>query len=68
MYYNYYMSRDGRGAFVVPLLLGGLLGGAAVGVSRPRPVYVTNPYSQPYYPGMYPGSYYGNYGYFNYLG
>lgn len=60
MYYNYYL-RDGRypvnnnrfGGFFVPFLLGGLVGGAAVGVSRPRPVYV-NPAPYPYYgPGPF---------------
>lgn len=46
---NYSYHRDGRyGGFVVPFLLGGLVGGAAVGVSRPRPVYVNPP--GPMYP------------------
>lgn len=46
---NYSYYRDGRyGGFVVPFLLGGLVGGAAVGVSRPRPVYVNQP--GPMYP------------------
>lgn len=48
MYYNYnyrgYPNNDNR--FVFPFLLGGLAGGALVGVTRPRPVYV-NSY-QPY--------------------
>ncbi len=43
---------DRFGGFAVPFLLGGLTGGAAVAVSRPRPV-VMNPY--PYYPGPYYG-------------
>lgn len=59
MYYNYYL-RDGRYpmnnnryGFLAPFLLGGLVGGAAVGVSRPRPVYV-NPAPYPYYgPGPF---------------
>ena len=42
MYYNYnyrgYPNNDNR--FVFPFLLGGLAGGALVGVTRPRPVYV----------------------------
>lgn len=59
MYYrNSYpaMNDDRFGGFFVPFLLGGLTGGAAVAVSRPRPVYV-NPYQpyQPYYgPRPYP--------------
>ena len=65
MYQNYYARGYGyRGyngeRFVVPFLLGGSAGGAAVGLTRPRPVYVNTP-SYPYYP-YYPG--YG--GYYNY--
>lgn len=56
MYYNNYGDRQ----FIVPFLLGGLVGGAAVGVSRPRPVYV-NPYPAPYY--GYPYNYYPYYRY-----
>lgn len=56
--YNYpymYNNQDTRFGFAVPFLLGGLVGGAAVGVSRPRPVVVTQPYPPyPPYPGMYP--------------
>ena len=72
MYYNYnyrgYTNNDNR--FVFPFLLGGLAGGALVGVTRPRPVYVNSyqPYpSYPYYPynnmphGAYSNSYYGYY-------
>ena len=36
MYYKYY---QGDRQFFVPFLLGGLAGGAAVGLSRPRPIY-----------------------------
>ena len=57
MYRNYYGDR-----FIVPFLLGGLVGGAAVGVSRPRPVVVTNPY-----PSFYPyGAPYNYYPYYRY--
>ena len=59
MYYNT-LSRDNRfGGFFVPFVLGGLVGGAAVGVSRPRPVYVnpTPPMYPPYY-GPRPPFYY----------
>ncbi len=72
MYYNYnyrgYPNNDNR--FVFPFLLGGLAGGALVGVTRPRPVYVNSyqPYpNYPYYPynnmphGTYSNSYYGYY-------
>ena len=56
---NYYNNGDRQ--FLFPFLLGGLTGGALVGVSRPRPVYV-NPPMRPYPP--YPGYGYGyNYGY-----
>ena len=46
MYYNYnydYRNQNGN-RFVFPFLLGGLAGGALVGVTRPRPVYVNGPY------------------------
>lgn len=78
MYYNYnYSYRDpyrnlNGNRFVFPFLLGGLAGGALVGVTRPRPVYVTGPSYQPYpyyqygtpynMPhGAYSNSYYGYY-------
>ena len=47
MYNNYYPNGD-RFGFLGPFLLGGLVGGTAVGVSRPRPVFV-NPAPPPYY-------------------
>lgn len=40
--------------FVVPFLTGALVGGAAIGLTRPRPVYVSQP--APYYP-PYPAPY-----------
>lgn len=53
MYFN-----DNRfGGFFVPFVLGGLVGGAAVGVSRPRPVYVNPPMYGPV-PMPYPSYYY----------
>ena len=52
----YYVNQfnDDRFGFIVPFLLGGLAGSAVVGVTRPRPVYVTHgpvprPYYYPYY-------------------
>ena len=53
MYPNYYQNTN-RG-FVVPFLLGGLAGGAAVGLSRPRPIYNVAPQggNMPYTPGVY---------------
>lgn len=61
MYYNHYM-RDGRlvgtGGFLFPFLTGALVGGAAVGVSRPRPI-IANQGPYPYGPGYYRPNYYG---------
>ena len=50
--------------FIVPFLGGALLGGAAVGLTRPRPIYNVAPYYggqqfNPYMPyGSYSYSYY----------
>ena len=52
MYYNTFARDDRFGGFFIPFVLGGLVGGAAVGVSRPRPVYV-NPVPGPMYPPYY---------------
>lgn len=60
--YDYYLVRDGDRYFWVPFLLGGLGGAAVVGLSRPRPVYVNQPYPS-YPPRPYP--YGGGYGYSN---
>ena len=53
----YYGNQNRFGGFFVPFLLGGLAGGAVVGVSRPRPVYVNppmyGPRPMPYYPPYY---------------
>ena len=58
---NYY--QDGDRQFFFPFLLGGLAGGALVGATRPRPVFVQQPpRPYPYYP---PYPYYGRPG-FNY--
>jgi hypothetical protein len=50
MYNNFY-NQD-RFGFLGPFLLGGLVGGTAVGIGRPRPVYV-NPVPGPMYPPYY---------------
>ena len=59
MYNNYgSFNSDQRFGFLGPFLLGGLVGGAAVGVGRPRPVFVNPvPYYPPYY-GPRPPFYY----------
>ncbi|MBE6161223.1 MAG: hypothetical protein E7158_03285 [Firmicutes bacterium] len=54
MYRNNYDDRQ----FFLPFLVGAVTGGAAVGLTRPRPVYVNQPYYPPYYGGPY-----GNYSY-----
>ncbi len=54
---------NGDRQFIFPFLVGAVTGGAAVGLTRPRPVYVNRPYPN-YGPG--PGyGYYSNYGYYN---
>ena len=59
----YYPQNNGDRQFIFPFLVGAVTGGAAVGLTRPRPVYVNQP---PYY-GPRPGGYgyYSNYGYYN---
>lgn len=47
--------------FILPFLGGALIGGAAVGLTRPRPIYNVAPYQ--YYPTPYPYSNY-NYNYY----
>ena len=63
--YNNIPNNSDRFFFpVFPFLLGGLAGGALVGASRPRPVFVNSPapYPPPPYPPYRP---YGP-GYYNY--
>lgn len=43
--------------FFIPFLLGGLAGGAAVGLTRPRPIYNVAPQGMPFNPYMPSGSY-----------
>lgn len=66
MYYNYYNYQDGDRQFILPFLLGGLVGGAAVGISRPRPVVATNYPTYGRYPYYGYGSPYNYYPYYRY--
>lgn len=43
MYPKYYYYNQEGNRFIVPFLLGGLAGGAAVGLTRPRPIYNVAP-------------------------
>lgn len=56
---NFYGGNNDR--FIFPFLTGALVGGAAIGLTRPRPIYNVAPYyQQPYY--YYPRPY-ANYSY-----
>ena len=59
MYYPNYRYANNDRFFLVPFLGGALLGGAAVGLTRPRPIYNVAP-NQGYYNPYVP---YGNYSY-----
>lgn len=61
---NYQTMPLGGDRFIFPFLLGGLAGGAAVGLTRPRPIYNVAPY--PNY-GPYPYRPYANYSYNYYV-
>ena len=56
--------QNGNDRFLFPFLLGGLAGGAAVGLTRPRPIYNVAPYPSNGYNPYYP---YGNYSYSYYV-
>lgn len=59
MYYRTYYNNGDR-QFFFPFLTGALVGGAAVGLTRPRPIYNVAPYPNPgYQPYPY---YYNSYG------
>lgn len=58
---NYVQSSYGDRQFFFPFLVGAVTGGAAVGLTRPRPVYVNQPYQNYGYP-----NYGGPYGYSSY--
>ncbi len=57
MYNAYPMYNDGDRQFFFPFLVGAVAGGAAVGLTRPRPVYVNQPYYYPNYNYGYPYGY-----------
>jgi len=61
LYYpnNYKVKPLNNDRFVLPFLGGALIGGAAVGLTRPRPIYNVAPYPYPY-----PGPYYRPYPYY----
>ena len=63
---SYYrpINNNGDRQFLFPFLGGALLGGAAVGLTRPRPIYNVVP--QRPYPPMGPGMGPGPYGYSSY--
>ena len=58
------LPNNNQDRFIVPFLLGGLAGGAAVGLTRPRPIYNVAPY-----PNNYGNPYapYANYSYSYYV-
>lgn len=52
--YKYYPTNNGDRQFFFPFLTGALVGGAAVGLTRPRPIYNVAPqggYGPTYMPG-----------------
>lgn len=55
---------NGDRQFFIPFLLGGLAGGAAVGLTRPRPIYNVAPQGNP---GFNPYAPAGNYSYSYYV-
>lgn len=57
MYYTYARDYNGN-RFLVPLLVGGLAGGALVSATRPRPVFVNPPQVVYPYPAPMPMPYY----------
>lgn len=67
MYHNRVMrpGRPGDRQFFFPFLTGALVGGAAVGLTRPRPIYNVAPYPA-YGPAPYP--YPRPYSYYSYGG
>ncbi len=60
-----WVGKPNQDRFIVPFLLGGLAGGAAVGLTRPRPIYNVGP--QGGYPPFNPYAPYANYSYSYYM-
>ena len=57
---------DNQDRFVFPFLTGALVGGAAVGLTRPRPIYNVAPQPYPPVPPPPPRPPYGPYGSYSY--
>lgn len=53
--YQRFNYNNGDRQFFFPFLVGAVTGGAAVGLTRPRPIVNSYP---PYYPNYYPPYYY----------
>ena len=69
---NRYYPNNNNDRFIFPFLVGAVTGGAAVGLTRPRPIYNVAPnpgpnYGPGYGPGYYPPRPYGNYSYNYYI-
>jgi len=62
---NYPVMPLNNDRLILPFLGGALIGGAAVGLTRPRPIYNVAPYPPRPYPVPYGGFGYG-YGYSNF--
>lgn len=63
--YNYQYYNYGDRQFLFPFLVGAVTGGAAIGLTRPRPVFVNPPMQYQPAPPMGPGPFaYSNYGYY----
>lgn len=62
-YQNVYRPGNQGDRFIFPFLTGALVGGAAIGLTRPRPIYNVAPYpNYGYNYGYRPPYYYYNYG------
>lgn len=62
MYPRYYRNSNvSQDRFIFPFLTGALVGGAAIGLTRPRPIYNVAPYPYPPAPPRpYPAPYYSS--------
>lgn len=63
---NYTNRSTGDRQFVFPFLVGALTGGAAVGLTRPRPIYNVAPQGPSYMPPPPPPRPMGPYGNYSY--